>query len=71
MPDAACLSVSTPVAGNKINGINDVAGIGSASVAHHHAVKNVMAAVADAANVMPLAYKEINTTIDKTGPMNK
>ena len=48
IPAAACLCVITPAIGNKTNGTNDVAGIGNASVAHHQAVSNVIAAVAAA-----------------------
>ncbi|GAA6140076.1 hypothetical protein NBRC116583_38230 [Arenicella sp. 4NH20-0111] len=48
--------MSTPNTGNKANGIKDVAGMGSASVAQYHAVNNVIAAVALAGVDTPEAF---------------
>jgi hypothetical protein len=70
-PDAAVLWFNTPVSGNNAKGINEVAGIGNASVAHHQAVSNVIAAVALAVELTPLIVIAKNKKIAKQGPKNK
>ena len=71
MPAAACLSVNTPLIGKSVNGTSEVAGMGSASVAHHHAVNNVIDAVIEASKLTLLNESNMNSRHENIGPSNK